>query len=299
MDFSVVICTYNRVSSLGKTLESLSQMSVPSDLKWEVLVIDNNSTDTTRQQVATFIERSRLNMRYIFEPRTGKSFALNTGIAEAKGHIVAFTDDDVQVTAEWLQELAVTFREFDCIGVGGRSIPVWNGLRRPDWLVTVGPHRLSSGPILDFDFGDEAEPLPVSPWGLNMAFRRLAFEKYGLFRTDLGPSGSRRILAEDTEFGRRLIRSGEKIIYSPKAAVFHPVGRERITRKYFLSAYFNLGRAEIREEGCPSEAVLWFGVPRFMFRSLIASSAHWLFSFNARQRFYHKAQVHRSLGQIV
>jgi glycosyltransferase involved in cell wall biosynthesis len=274
-------------------------MSVPRDLGWELLVVDNNSSDNTRQEVDAFAEHSGLNIRYILEPRTGKSFALNTGIKEANGEIIAFTDDDVLVAPDWLTELAETFKQFDCMGVGGRSIALWNGLARPNWLVTEGPYGLSSGPIPALDLEDEAKETRQAPCGLNMAFRKSAFEQYGLFRIDLGIFGAERIGGEDTEFGRRLILAGEKIVYSSRAVIFHPVDQKRITRNYFLSFYLNMGRAGIREEGWPSGAVLWCGVPRYMFRVLLMKCVRWLTAFGTAKRFCCKARVYFILGQIA
>jgi glucosyl-dolichyl phosphate glucuronosyltransferase len=297
---SVIVCTYNRAASLGKTLESLSAMSVPPDLKWELIVVDNNSTDNTHEVVGEFAQTSGFNVRYVFEPEQGSSRARNTAIANSTGEIIAFTDDDVTVSPGWLRELIATFTAFDCMGVGGRSLPAWNGLSRPDWLITDGSYHLVSGPILDFDLGDEAKELHVAPWGLNMAFRREAFEKYGLLRPDLGTSGPRRRIAGgDTEFGNRLLSNGEKIVYSPKAVVFHPVVPERITKSYFIEYYFCLGRTDIRQEGWPPEAVLYFGVPRYLFRGLLENGAHWLVAFNRKKRFYFKAQMYCSLGRLI
>jgi glycosyltransferase involved in cell wall biosynthesis len=296
---SVIVCTYNRAASLAKALQSLRQMAVPPDLKWEIIVVDNNSTDDTRAVVTEFARTSRLNARYAFEPKQGLCHARNTGVTNASGEIIAFTDDDVQVSPEWLRELVCTFREFDCIGVGGKSIPAWDGLAKPGWLVTTGPYSLSRGPILDFDLGDETKELRTAPWGLNMAFRRSAFERHGMFRTDLDVSGSDRLLGGDTEFGSRLMRAGEKVVYSSKAVVFHPVVQQRITKNYFLKYYFCVGRTNIRQEQWPSEAVLYFGVPRYMFRELLESCAKWFFSFSSGKKFYYKAQAYLSLGQIA
>lgn len=296
---SVVLCTHNRASSLRRTFESLRQMVVPPDLCWELLIVDNNSTDSTRDEVQAFAANSGLNVRYIWEPRTGKSYALNRGIGEARGESIAFTDDDVLVSPEWLRELVCTFHSFDCLGIVGRCIPAWDGLTKPNWLVTTGPYCLSRGPLLDLDLGDEAKETQVAPWGLNMAFRRIAFEKYGVFRTNLGPSGAGRVLGEDTEFGMRLLRQGEKLVYSPRAIVRHPVHPDRITKRYFLRYYFNNGRAGLREERWPTGAVLYFGVPRYMFRSLLGKCSKWLFSLGSEKRFYRKAQMYSLVGQMA
>jgi glycosyltransferase involved in cell wall biosynthesis len=301
MHISVVICTHNRASSLRVTLETVRKMAVPSEIEWELLIVDNNSNDHSREEIEAFASRTNLNIRYIWEPRIGKSYALNRGISEARGEIIAFTDDDVLLSPEWLRELIDAFHHFNCAGVGGRCIPAWGELARPDWLVTTGPYRLSlsSGAVLEFDFGDEAKQLFLPPWGLNMAFKRSAFEKYGMFRTDLGPSGSGRVLGEDTEFGRRLLRGGEKIVYAPKVIVHHPVHPQRITKSYFLGFYLNYGRAVVREGGWPADAVLFFGIPRYMLRALFEKSASWLFALGAKKRFYHKANLYLLVGQMI
>ena len=296
---SVIVCTYNRASSLRKTLESLGQMLVPPDLTWELIVVDNNSTDSTREAVREFTRTSGLNVRYLFEPKQGLSHARNAGVANSTGEIVAFIDDDVLILQQWLRELARTFAQFDCIGVAGKIIPVWDGVMKPDWLATAGPYFLH-GPIPDFDYGDEAKEIRSLPVGANMAFRKSAFEKYGLFRPEMGPGGSMgTLVGDDFEFGQRLLRARERLVYSPQAVVFHPAVEKRITKGYFLHFYYDLGRMDIRLEGWPSEAVLYFGIPRYMFRLLAEKSRTWLFTFGGRKRFYFKAQVYRLIGQMT
>jgi glycosyltransferase involved in cell wall biosynthesis len=296
---SVVICTYNRAASLSVTLESLARMSVPPQLDWELIVVDNNSTDNTRAVVTEFHRVSDLSIRYLFEPQQGLCHARNRGVAAAIGEIIAFTDDDVQVEPAWLRELADTFTKFNCMGVAGKSVPAWNGLAKPAWFATTGPYCLSRGTILDFDLGKDSKEIEIAPWGLNMAFRKAAFEKYGTFRSDLGVSGSAGLLGEDTEFGRRLLRSGEKIAYTPRAVVFHPVDPRRITKSYFLRYHLRLGRTDIRLQGWPAGSVLYFGIPRYMFRSLVERCENWLFSSGVQKRLYFKAQVYFLVGQMI
>src|SRR6266576_376499 len=125
MRISLVICTYNRAFSLGRTLESLRQMSVPRDLEWELIVVDNNSTDNTRAVVQKFARTAGLTISYFFEAKQGLCHARNAGVANANGEVIAFTDDDVRVAPQWIRELAATFRQFDCIGVAGKSVPAW------------------------------------------------------------------------------------------------------------------------------------------------------------------------------
>lgn len=295
---SVVVCTYNRSQSLGATVASLRRMRVPPDLAWELIVVDNNSTDDTRTVIQEFARTSGLQVRYIFEGRQGKSHALNAGLREARGEVIAFTDDDVLVDADWLTGLLAVFKCTGAMGVGGKSLPDWTGVTKPSWVVTEGPYSTSWGLLIGLDLGDEPVQLRAAPWGLNMAFRRSAFDKYGTFRTDLGAAGSKLMLGEDTEFGNRLIKAGEKVMYAPKAIVRHPMDPRRLTKPYMLSYFFAGGRTLARTEGWPPNTVCYFGVPRYTFRDLAGLFIRWMTSVDTKRRFYFRLRVYECSGVI-
>jgi len=295
MNISVVLCTYNRAESLRRTLCSLSAMRVPANLQWEVLVVDNNSSDHTRD--VTEMAGGQLPCRYLFEGRQGKSFALNTAIPQARGEIVAFTDDDVQLDRGWLVEIKRAFELFDCIGIGGKIIPVWN-CEKPRWLEEEGPYKLAAA-IVRLDLGEEACELQQPAFGANMAFRRTAFEKYGLFKENLGPNPRNMIRGEDSEFSWRVIQGGEKLMYGPRVVVYHPVDEKRTTKKYFVSWYFNYGRALVRANGVPLQAIRYFGVPRYLFRQFGKEFLKWTCCLQSKRRFYYKLQVSFNAGAIV
>lgn len=294
MHVSVILATYNRASSLQKTLETFSALSCPAELLWELLVIDNNSSDGTREVVQQFAKTAKLRVRYIFEKRQGRSAALNAGIAAAKGEIIAFTDDDVLLHSDWLLNLKHTFDRFDCAGVGGRIVPLWNH-PRPEWLEMDGQQA-----VVNFELGDEFREISFAPMGANSAFRREMFTKCGLFRLDLGVSGSEHtVTCDDTEFGDRVLKAGEKIVYCPTAIIYHPVDRQRTTRKYFLSWYYYNGVSLTRTAGLPSFGTFYFGVPRWLYRELLTNFASWMFCFKKNRRFNRKLWTYRSLGNIV
>jgi glucosyl-dolichyl phosphate glucuronosyltransferase len=294
---SVVVCTCNRASSLGRTLQSLRQMSVPANLKWELIVVDNNSTDGTRAVIEEFARTSGLNVRYIFEPKQGLSYARNAGVGAARGEIIAFTDDDVTVDPKWIRSLRQAFTRVDCTGASGRTFAVWP-CEKPAWFQADGPYAQDSV-IVEFDKGDRPFEMAQAPIGVNMAYRRAAFEKYGLFRTDLGRVGTGLLGGEDTELGRRVLRAGEKIFYAPEAVVYHPVDAKRMRKGYFQSHYFEMGKAIMREELFPPMAVKWFGVPRYFFRELFQTSMKWLSTLHQRRRFFYKLSVYRLAGKIT
>ncbi|HET7207521.1 MAG TPA: glycosyltransferase [Terriglobales bacterium] len=294
MDMTVVICTHDRSTSLRATLGSFSRLVTPDGLRWELLVVDNNSMDDTRQVVEGFAQNSSVSVRYTFEPEQGKSVALNRGVSEARGRFIAFTDDDVSVDPGWLMALKSTFDEYKCLGIAGRVVPLWQG-PRPSWLEMEGQQA-----IVNFDFGSEPRESERPPLGANAAFARMAFEKYGFFRTDLGPSGSQRgITSEDTEFGHRLLRAGEKIIYAPTAVVYHPVEPQRATKTFFQRWFYNDGRTSIRVEGWPETASTYLGIPRWLLRGLAENVVRWTTSLNGNRRFHFKLRTLRSLGAIV
>ena len=105
MDISIIICTYNRCESLRRVLNDVQNLKVPKNISYQVLLIDNNSKDGTRTVFEAMSAKSPGIFKYVFEPRQGKSYALNTGIRLAAGEILAFTDDDVTLDSEWLVEI--------------------------------------------------------------------------------------------------------------------------------------------------------------------------------------------------
>jgi glycosyltransferase involved in cell wall biosynthesis len=294
---SIVLCTYNRAQSLKRTLASVAAMARPANVTWELVVVDNNSGDETRAVVEEFSRSSGIDTRYVFEGRQGLSFARNAGIAEARGDILAFTDDDVTVDPQWLGGLWRAFDQRDCLGVGGRIVPVWPGAR-PWWLKEDCRYPLM-GVIVRFDLGNEPRQLSTPPFGANMGFRRAAFEKYGLFRTDLGRTGTQLSSGEDTEFGRRLLRANETLVYDPRAIIYHPVEPERLRQRYFRSWYFNYGKSLMRVRGIPDTAPRVLGIPVYLFRRLAGDLWGVTRALSAARLFYVNLQVCMTLGQIA
>jgi glucosyl-dolichyl phosphate glucuronosyltransferase len=291
---SVVVCTHNRAASLSTTLSSFSGLVMPRDVAWELIVVDNCSNDNTREVVDSFARTSPFPVRYVFEIALGKSRALNTGIANAEGHIVAFTDDDVILHPAWLSNLKKGFDEFGCMAIAGRVIPLWNQ-PKPDWLEMADQQA-----IVNFEFGDEWKEIQRPPLGANSAFRKTAFLKYGLFRSDLGPSGERRgITCEDTEFGQRLIHGGEKVFYSPTAIVYHPVAPHRSTKSFFQTWYYHDGRSSVRANCLLDKGIQVSRIPLWMYGGVISNCLRWIFSFNSKHRFQYKLATYRGVGRVV
>lgn len=305
MDLSVVICTWNRSKTLPGVLASLEKCVVPPAIQWEVVIVDNNSTDDTRNVCQAFVNKHPGTFRYIFEARQGKSFAQNTGIQNASGEIIALTDDDVAVDSNWIAELHKAFLEHDCAGIGGRIIPRWT-CPKPDWLgLDTRWHHPAYGAIVRFEKGDSPFVLDVTAVGANLAFRRSVFAKHGFFRTDLsGNHADHRRLGdllggEDTEYCRRIMNAGEKIVYAPRAVVHHPAEANRVNKKYLQTFAFHYGRYICRIHGVPEEARCIFGIPRYMYPWVLTNCVKWVFAFDPRRRAYYRMETWFTFGEMA
>jgi glycosyltransferase involved in cell wall biosynthesis len=291
---SVVICTYNRVSGLGTVLDDLAGQRGIGELAWEVLVVDNNSSDGTRAEVERWIDRGTLPLRYLFEGVQGKSHALNRGIAEARGSILVFTDDDVRILPEWLVEILRPFEDPACMGVAGAVEPDWPA-RPPRWVSAEPPYRMMAA-IVQYS-QPAAGTTRVPPIGANAAWRREVFERHGGFRSELGPAGAGSPLGEDTELGLRMIAAGEEVRFAPAARIRHPVAEERLTRRYFLAWYYDSGRFEPFRPGRP-QVVMVGGVPRYLYRELLSVGLKWVTAIDPRRRFFYKLRTWQTIGSI-
>jgi glycosyltransferase involved in cell wall biosynthesis len=289
MIVTVILCTYNRADSLGTALESVLASALPSCIDWELLVVDNNSRDRTREVINEFCRRHPGRVRYIFEAQQGLSKARNAAIRQARGEILAFVDDDVTVEPAWLENLTAGLRDGQWAGSGGRILPQ-QGFSPPTWLALQGPWGQGGVLCAQFDMGDTTRQITEEPpYGTNMAFRKEMFEKYGGFRTDLGRCGESLIGNEDTEFGRRLMEAGERLRYEPLAVVYHSIPAERLNKRYFRAWWFAFGRAQMREKGPRTK--VW-GIPRFYFslpnialRLFLPQVARSLLARDPRERF--------------
>jgi len=228
---TVLMPTYNRAEGLRKTLSAMCRMDLGA-LDVDFLVIDNNSTDHTRQVVESFI--GALPVRYRFELRKGKSCALNGALDDERlGEIVVFVDDDISPVCNWLQEITRSVREWpDYSLFGGRVISQWPDGSPPPWWDlatrdgqkwTLGGHHLS----------EETGPYPPRgrPSGPNTWLRRSILDTGIRYDESIGPLGKATVMGEDGIFVQKLIDQGHAALYCPKAAVEHRIQRELTTAK--------------------------------------------------------------------
>jgi len=274
MEISVVICTYNRCESLRRTLKTFSSLTIPKELKWELLVVNNNSKDATEDVCADF--EDALPLRYIFESQQGKSFALNRSIDEAQGSLILFTDDDVDLDANWiLSYVDAAQRHPDASFFGGRVVACWEE-KPPAWLKK---NQSWLHAVVQMDRG-ETEQLVAKdehPFflGANMACRQKVFQSGVRFAKDIGPKGSDdsqsgNVRGEEMVLQRQLILAGLKGVYVGQSLVNHRHAPHRLTEKYIRKWYRGHGIAEVRCGQIPQKK-LCFGAPRYFWKMLLFS----------------------------
>ena len=258
---SIIVCTYNRSESLRSTLDSIKKLSVPEDIQWELIIVDNNSKDNTREVVEKFIEKSDINCRYIFEKQQGLSFSRNSGISNANGEIIAFTDDDVIVDENWIRNIGRMFENKDVACVGGKILPVWEK-PCPNWL----KGELLFNYLALCDLGEETIKL-VRPtiWGANLSIRTSIFEKYGVFDTNYGHTGEKLYGGEETNYLMSLMEAGEGIFYCPNILVHHCIPGHRMKKSYFRKWMHDKGELSAIQMGKYNNRNL-FGIPLYMIK---------------------------------
>jgi len=313
LDATILICTYNRAALLGATLDGLarSRVSPAWPLRWNVVVADNNSSDDTRQVVTSRIERYPVELVYLFEPRQGKSIALNTGLAATSAALIVFTDDDVEVDAGWLEAACRPMLEDSSVDyTGGPVFPIWER-PRPAWL----DDRRSDlwGTLAILDYGPDRfvfEERCRVPLGANMAVRRSLIDRVGGFDPRLGRTGKSLLGQEQAEFFCRSRAIGARGVYVPDMSVHHHVPATRLTRTYFRRWWFWKGISKFRlEQRHPvtelgldlSRVPKVAGVPRFMLGSAARDSAGWLRALlrcNATDRMRHEMMLCYFAGYV-
>lgn len=266
---SVIICTYNRSDLLEESLLSVCRQDLADD-QYEILVVDNNSIDNTRQVVQNVAASSKVKISYIFEKRQGLSFARNSGIDAAQGEIVVFTDDDIEAEPQWLRKTVAIFSSPEVACAGGPIRPLWPH-EKPQWLDTEREGFLT---ISEFEAARETGRFsyPNYPWGANIAFRRTVFKEIGVFPTDLGRIGASLLSNEELNLCKRIEAAGYLISFAPEAVIHHKIPAQRMTKSWMMHRAYWQGR---------SDAILDTGTTPFRYSRLRDF---------ARQLFWHQAK---------
>ena len=234
MKIDAVLATYNRAWLLGPAIKSFAAST--SGYPARLLVVDNNSSDNTRATVE--IARTAhpgVAIDYLFEPKQGKAYALNLGIARSDAEIVAFFDDDEQLAPDWLSVLARAFADPDLQFVGGPVRPDWSA-PRPDWVPKSGYNGVLSLVDSGIQRRRYGEPgFNGMLIGANAAIRRDTLHR-------VGPYTTRYKWAEDREMFARLLAAGAAGDYLPDLVVYHHIPSRRLTKRYYRQWAYSEGR---------------------------------------------------------
>ena len=268
MRLEVVIPTYNRSDLLPHCLRSLAVAAPPPGLKVGITVVDNNSTDDTRAVVESWKQEFAGRLSYLFEPKQGRSAALNKGIICSESDLVGFIDDDEEIDEAWYQSIYEAFADTEIDFIGGPYIPKWE-VEPPAWLPL--DHQ---GVIGLVDAGTEVIPYgedyPGILMGGNAVIRRSAIERAGLYMTSLGRKGARLLAGEDEDMYRRLLASGARGQYLPHLKIYHLIPVSRLTKKYYRQWCFWRGvSCGVLDRTQPQRVSYLFGVPRYLFGAAI------------------------------
>lgn len=280
---TVALCTHNHAQRLQRTLVGVTQL-VPPGNPWEVLIIDNASTDQTPQVVASAEWRTlETNVKVVREEKLGLSNARNRAIGEAAGEYIVFMDDDETPDPQWLRayERIILAQRPDALG--GRIEVMLEDGARPAWLQDE-----LFGFLGRLNHGDSPRQLtePKTPvHGGNFCFRRQVFERIGAFDAGLGRKGTANTGGEDTEIYQRLVAAGCAVWWVPDAVIHHRIDASKLRRRYFLDLHFQQGCTEgVRKRGIASRVPPAYLAPQLWRAIKAALAQRWRFGSNTSLR---------------
>lgn len=231
VDASVIVCTRNRSGAMTLLLESLQRLEVPPGVRWELIVVDNGSSDDTPATLASF--ETLLPMQIVREPMPGLARARNAGLAAARGQVLLCTDDDCVPDSKWLAAVYEEFRRAPTLGMLGGRVELYDARDRPTTTRTSRERRRITAL---FELDDII--------GCNMSFRRSAFEAIGPFDVALG-GGTGARAGEDVDFVYRALRAGIQMAYTPEALVYHNHGRRTDAQVRDLTRAYTVARGAL------------------------------------------------------
>jgi glucosyl-dolichyl phosphate glucuronosyltransferase len=236
---SVIIATRNRADYLRKAIESLVHQTLDTKA-YEIIVVDNDSQDETKQVVKEF--DSLVSLHYIFESIIGLSKARNTGWKKAQGEYIAFIDDDAIADPEWLERYIEAFDKLgQNVGLIGGRVELILELPKPEWLPSELLAIFSA-----YHYGDQPVVLSKEQWlsACNLALPRKVLDSAHGFREDLGRTGKKMRAGGEVYLKYQIDEFGLQSVYHPDIIVHHHVPSSRLTKKWFHHAAYWQGKSQ-------------------------------------------------------
>jgi L-malate glycosyltransferase len=266
---TVLIATYNGAKTLPRVLNAYCQLQT-SVGGWKLVIVDNGSTDSTKEIIHSFVDR--LPLTYLFESSKGKNAALNTGLAHVEGDLAVFTDDDILPRPDWLLEMRRAADSQPSFSVfGGTVVPRWE-IRPEEWILAI-----LAGVPAGLVFGntdpswDEGPIQSYCVFGANMAIRAEIFEAGYRFNVGIGPRGRNYAIGSETELTFRLAKAGFMSWHCKQAVVEHIVRRSQMNRSWILGRALKFGRGQYRIWIQYEDAGLksYLGIPRHLIKDIV------------------------------
>jgi len=266
---SAIICTYNRAKYIGNLLESIAANDLEKS-KYEILLVDNNCTDNTREICEAFAKaHPEVNFRYVTEPEQGLSAARNKGIKDAKGDVIVYVDDDALVDPHYLRTYAEWFEAHpETMACGGPIEPLYE-TSEPTWMTPYIKALLTAW----MNYGDKVREYPKGryPGGGNAAYRKEVFDKVGLFNTALGRKGGNLMGSEEKDIFDKMHSLGMQVLYLPTPVLHHIIPQAKLEPDYFYRLTTQIGISE-------RQRTLAIGKGKFMNR-LFKEAVKWCGTF--------------------
>ena len=239
---TLIICTYNREKYIRPLLESIAKNDYPT-ADYEIVLVDNNCTDHTREVCEAFAEaHPEIIFRYVVEPEQGLSAARNKGIKEAKGDIIIYVDDDALVDSDYIRQYAEHFAANpDTMAAGGPIEPLYE-TEEPSWMSPYTKALLTAW----MNYGDKVREYPKGryPGGGNAAYRKEVFDRVGAFNTELGRKGNLLLASEEKDIFDKMKVLGMKVLYLPNPVLHHCIPQTKLEEDYFNRLTLQIGRSE-------------------------------------------------------
>ena len=268
---TVLICTRNRDSILRKVLCLHPGLALPDGWSREYVIVDNGSTDQTRQVVEEFRDSAGFPVQYIHEPRAGHSIALNTGCKAANGEIIAFTDDDAIPADQWLVEIIRSISDLGNDWVYGPVRPIWDFGKKPLWF---GPKTSFWVACLDYGVQPFAPTDGSTPFaGVNHACRAERIFELGLYDEQKGLRGDgKSYTGNDDDLYMKSLAMGFRVLYNPLVSVNHIIDKKRYDGLTHLKNSWIVGRNEClhyRLLSTSSQTGSKSWIPRYRYRLFV------------------------------
>jgi glycosyltransferase involved in cell wall biosynthesis len=240
---SVIIPTRNRAKVLERALQSIVNQTI-SQNHFEVIVVDNGSTDDTKSIVDSFVKKIK-NLVYIYDENSGLHIGRHRGLLVAHADVLVYGDDDIEATPTWLEGVIESFEDESVALVGGKNIPNFESTP-PNWILDMwekGGEQKVLGYLSILDFGDEIQEInPNYVFGCNFSIRKAVLLEAGGFHPDGMPQEIIKYRGDGESYvSKYIINKSYKTIYNPKASVYHLCSTDRMTKKYFAQRSFNQG----------------------------------------------------------